>query len=79
MKSLELYADLHSEIEQKRYVNQHNLRSTDRHYQLGDKVVVLAPEGPKLYSRWQGPGTVVEVKSPYSYVVEIDGVKRHLH
>ena len=27
-------------------------------------------------SRWQGPATVVEIKSPYSYLVELDGGQR---
>ena len=76
-----IYADYHSEIEQKRYADHYNLRSTDRKFELGDKVIVLAPDlgGAKLYSRWQGPGTIVEVKSPYSYIVEVDGKRRHVH
>jgi hypothetical protein len=70
-----VYADYYSEIEQKRYADHYNLRSTDRKYQVGDKVIILAPDlgGAKLYSRWQGPGTIAKVKSPYSYIVEIDG------
>jgi len=76
-----LYADYYSEIEQKRYADHYNMRSTDRKYQIGDKVIVLAPDfvGAKLYSRWQGPGTIIEVKSPYSYLVEINGKRRHIH
>jgi hypothetical protein len=76
-----IYADYYSEIEQKRYADHYNLRSTDRKYAVGDKVIVLGPDfaGAKLYSRWQGPGTIIEVKSPYSYVVEIEGKKRHIH
>jgi len=34
----------------------------------------------KFLSRWQGPGTVVSVKSPYSYLVELEqGQCRWLH
>ena len=75
------YAEYYSDIEQKRYADHYNLRSTDRRYSVGDKVIVLAPDlgGAKLYSRWQGPGTIVEVKSPYSYIVEVDGKRRHVH
>ena len=60
------YAEYYSDIEQQRYANHYNLRSTDRRYSVGDKVIVLAPDlgGAKLYSRWQGPGTIVDVKSP---------------
>jgi len=74
-----VYADLHSDCEQKRYADHYNLRSTERKYNVGDKVLILAPEDAKLYSRWHGPGTIVQVKSPYSYVVECDGKRRHLH
>jgi hypothetical protein len=79
LEMAKIYADYLSEIEQKRYADHYNLRSTDRKYQLGDKVIVLAPDfaGAKLYSRWQGPGIITVVKSPYSYIVEIDGKKRH--
>src|SRR6218665_1788435 len=53
----------------------------DRRYAVGVKVIILAPysKGAKLFNRWQGPGTVVEFKSPYSYIVEIDGKKKHVH
>jgi ribosomal protein L21E len=76
-----VYADYYSDIQQKRYADHYNLRSTDKRFQLGDKVIILAPDlgGAKLYSRWQGPGTIVEVKSPYSYIVEVDGRRRHIH
>jgi transposase InsO family protein len=75
------YADYYSDIEMKRYADYYNLRSTDRKYEVGDKVAVLAPDfgSSKFYSRWQGPATVVKVKSPYSYIVEIEGKQRHLH
>jgi transposase InsO family protein/ribosomal protein L21E len=75
------YADYYSDIELKRYADYYNLRSTDRKYEVGDKVAVLAPDfgSSKFYSRWQGPATVVRVKSPYSYIVEIEGKQRHLH
>ncbi|MDW0176774.1 MAG: DDE-type integrase/transposase/recombinase, partial [Nitrososphaeraceae archaeon] len=75
------YADYYSNKEMKRYANNYNLRSTDRKYEVGDRVAVLAPDfgSSKFCNRWQGPATIVEVKSPYSYVVEIEGKKRHIH
>jgi len=33
----------------------------------------------KVYSQWKGPATVVEVKSPYSYLAELDGARHHVH
>ena len=61
MNSLKVYADYYSDIEMKRYADYYNLRSTDRKYEVGDKVAVLAPDfgSSKFYSRWQGPATVV--------------------
>jgi hypothetical protein len=73
------YAEYYSPEEQSRYASTYNKESTDRHYSVGDQVLVLAPEGSKLYSRWHGPGTIVKVKSPYSYIVEVEGKQRHLH
>jgi len=32
-----------------------------------------------LFSKWMGPATVVDVLLPYSYTVELDGVRRHFH
>jgi hypothetical protein len=81
LEMAKIYADYYSETEQKRYADHYNLRSTDRKFDVGDKVIVLAPDfaGAKLYSRWQGPGVIIEVKSPYSYIVEIAGKRRHIH
>jgi len=33
----------------------------------------------RAFSKWTGPATVVEVLSPYSYVVEVASTKRHFH
>jgi hypothetical protein len=76
-----VYADLYAQHEQKRYADYYNLRSTDRKYQVGEKVLFLAPDlgGRKLYSRWQGPCVVTKVLSPYSYLVEVNGKQRHVH
>ena len=81
LEMAQAYADFYSEIEQKRYATHYNLRSTDRQYQLGGKVAILSSDSgsAKVYNRWQGPGTIIEIKSPYSCVVELDGRKRHVH
>ena len=82
MEIAKAYADIHAQEEQQKYAAHYNLRSSNRRFQVGDRVVVLAPiasGGRKYYSRWQGPGIVTEVKSPYSYIVEIEGKRRHLH
>jgi len=75
------YAALHAEHEQNRYVTHYNLRSHDKHFEVGDQVLILRPDSTSshMFTKWTGPGTVVQVRSPYSYIVEIDGVRRHFH
>ena len=62
-------------------MSRYNLRSHDKKFDIGDQVIVLAPENKgKLENRWQGPGTVIKVKSPHSYLVDMgDGNVRHIH
>ena len=49
----------------------------DKHFQVGQQVIVLIPESTnKFLRRWQGPGTVVSVKSPYTYLVELEQGQR---
>ena len=75
------YATSHTEREQKRYVSHYNLRSQDKHFECGERVLILTPDSSssRLFSKWTGPATVVEVRSPYSYTVELDGVRKHFH
>jgi ribosomal protein L21E len=81
LKTIHGLAGDHADREQRRYVTQYNARSRDKHFQVGQQVIVLLPDtSNKLMSRWQGPATVVEIKSPYSYLVELDsGQRRILH
>jgi len=76
------YAADHSAKAQAKYAYYHNLRSKDKHFQVGDQVIVLTPDSThsKVYARWVGPATVAEVKSPYSYLIDMpDGSRRHFH
>jgi transposase InsO family protein len=75
-----VYAEAHASKELQRHAAHYNLRSTEKRFEVGDRVVILAPDSSnKVYSRWQGPGTISKVKSPHSYIVELDGKLRHLH
>jgi len=66
-----VYAGGHSTKQLNRYAAHYNLRSRDKRFEVGDRVIVLAPDSAnKVYSRWQGPGTVHQVKSPYSYIAD---------
>jgi len=79
LKTIHKLAGDHADREQRRYVTQYNARARDKHFQVGQQVIVLLPDtSNKLMSRWQGPATVVEVKSPYSYLTELDGGQRHI-
>ena len=75
------YADDHADVEQQRYNDQYNKRAVDKHFHIGQQVIVLISDSTnKFLSRWQGPGTVVCVKSPYSYLVELEqGQRRWLY
>ena len=75
------FAQSHSDAAQQSYAAHYNLRSRQKSFQEGDQVIVLAPENSgKLCNRWCGPGTIVKVKSPFSYLVDLgNGNVRHMH
>ena len=75
------YAASHAEREQNRYAAHYNLRSRDKHFGVGERVLVLMPDSisSRMFSKWSGPGSIVEVRSPYSYIVDVDGVQKYFH
>jgi hypothetical protein len=75
------YAESHAQRAQQQYATRYNRRSRDKHFALHEKVLILKPDSTasRVFSRWRGPAEIVAVKSPYSYVVELDGVKYRLH
>jgi len=75
------WAELHARHGQEVFTHNHNLRSRDKRFDEGDKVIVLDDDAAgKLCKRWQGPATVVRVISPDSYFIDInDGRVRHVH
>jgi len=77
----ETYAASHSQRAQQRYVSHYNLRTRPKSFSVGDQVLILFSDNTasKVFSKWRGPATVVEVKTPHSYIVETDAVRRHLH
>jgi len=74
-------AEHHTQRAQSGYASHYNLRAKHKRFEVGDQVILLAPEGgSKLCNRWVGPVTVVEVKSPHSYMIDMgDGNVRHIH
>ena len=75
------YAKSHSDRKQARYAAHYNLRNKDKHFTVGEQMLLLQTDSTasKVYSRWKGPATVVEAKSPYSYLVQLDGARCHVH
>jgi len=68
----------HSQREQERYATHYNLRSKDKHFEMGEKVLVLMPDSTasRAFSKWTGTAPVVEVLSPY---MEVAGTGRHFY
>ena len=75
------YAAAHSERMQQTYVGRYNTRARDKHFEIGDQVLILQPDSTesRLFASWKGPAEVVGKPSPYSYVVELEGVRHKLH
>jgi len=81
LEAAEACAKSHSQKAQRRYVSNYNLRSREKSFQVGEQVLILTPDSTarKVFSRWVGPATVIEVKSAHSYLVEINGARKHVH
>lgn len=74
------YASEHATREQARYTHSYNLRSRDKDFQVGQRVIYLMPASThKLTRTWQGPCVVVQKNSPYSYIIEFDGKRQWCH
>ena len=44
-------------------------------------IMCFSPDSTKskTFARWQGPGRVVEIKSPHGYIVDLNGAKQRVH
>ncbi|GFW46404.1 retrovirus-related Pol polyprotein from transposon 17.6 [Trichonephila clavipes] len=74
-------AKLVSTVQQEKMAYYHNLRSSDKVFKVGEKVIVLIPDATsKLFARWQGPATIIEKRNPHSFLVEMpDNSTKHIH
>jgi ribosomal protein L21E len=75
------YVDSYTRQAQKRYASHYNLRSKEKHFTVGEQVIILMLDSTasKTFSHWKGPATIVKNKSPYSYIVEINGARQYMH
>ena len=83
-ENLEIGADIatkYAKVEQASYAEYNNSRTKDKRFNVGEKVLVLAPDSfNNIRSRWHGSCTITQVRAPYSYVADMfDGSRRHLH
>lgn len=74
-------AKVTSLIQQEKMASYHNLRSTRKIFEPGDKVIVLIPDSTnKLLACWQGPGVIESKKNEHSYMIKMpDGKVKHVH
>ena len=58
---------------------QYNKRAKEQCFEIGQQVIVLLPDSTnKWLSRWQCLGCIIAVRSPHSYLVELDRGQRRM-
>ena len=56
------FATKHAMAKQASYAEYYNRRTKNKHFNVGEKVLVLAPDSSnKIYSRWHGPCMITQV------------------
>jgi hypothetical protein len=80
LKLVSEYTAEHAAGEQARHTQHYNLRSRDKSFAVGERVVYLMPSSThKLTRTWIGPCVVVKKNSPYSYIIDLDGKRQWCH
>jgi len=81
LKIADKYANLHTKKMQQKYVDRFNKRARDKHFAVGDQVIILQPDSTtsRTFARWKGPATIIQKRSPYSYLVDLNGAHYRLH
>ena len=81
LEAAHAYVDEHTRAAQHKYVHYHNLRTRSKKFVVGEKCLILQPDSTasRVFSKWRGPAEIVEIKSPDSYIVELDGKRMHIH
>ena len=57
------------------------MRAREKSFEIGQKVLVLIPDSTssKTFPRWAGPAVIKDRLSNHTYLVEINGSRKHLH
>ena len=81
LQTAQAFTSEHAAAEQERHVKHYNLRTRHKQFTVGDKCLILQKDSTasSVFSRWRGPATIVQVCSPYTYMVEYDGGRYHRH
>jgi hypothetical protein len=71
----------HTEGAQNRYVSRYNQRARNTTFHVGEKCMILSKDSTanKVFAVWRGPAEILEIKSPHSYIVELNGARYHVH
>lgn len=81
IKSANEIATENAERSQGYYTSKYNLRTREKTFAVGDKVLILIPSSShKLLKTWTGPATIIQLTRPHSALVELeDKSRRELH
>jgi len=57
----------------------YNLRSKDKHFEVGEKVLILTPDSTasRAFNKWTALLLLWKFCPPYIYVVDVAGIMRH--
>ena len=75
------YAEQNAKDEQLKYIRACNHSAGDKHFQVGEKCLILQKDDSSnsMFAKWKGPAEIVSVRSPYSYVVNLNSNEYLLH
>lgn len=81
LDTVQEFAQKHNAQANQCYVNCYNLCARPKSFVVVDQVFLLTPDTTtsRMFSHWRGPAHIMEVKSPHSYIVELDGARQHVH
>ncbi len=80
LKVVSEYTAEHAAGEQARHTQHYNLRSRDKSFVVGERVVYLMPSSThKLTRTWIGPCVVIRKNSPYSYIIDTGEKQQWCH
>ena len=69
-----------ADVSASRYKTYFDLRSQDRHFKVGDEVLILLPDSTsKLLMSWSGPYKVLERRNKVNYLIDEKGKPKLYH